>query len=47
MANDSTEDLKNSNGKRPAPPENPDLDELIQENGKHCNGCLKIFHSKY
>jgi len=37
MANDNLEDLKN--GKRPASSTNPeimDIDDLIQENGKHC-----------
>lgn len=38
MANDYTEDLKNSNNKRPAPSDIVESDELIQENGKHCNG---------
>lgn len=52
MANDNLEDLKN--GKRPAPSANAevmDIDDLIQENGKHpltdvrkhLNGQVKIF----
>jgi len=42
MANDNLEDLKN--GKRPAPSANAeimDIDELIQENGKHCNADVR------
>lgn len=44
MANDNSEDLKN--GKRPATssnPELPDLDDLIQENGKHYYDCFLVF----
>lgn len=53
MANDNLEDLKNS--KRPATSANAeimDIDDLIQENGKHCmtdvrkhlNGQVNIFN---
>jgi len=42
MANDNLEDLKN--GKRPATSANAeimDIDELIQENGKHYNADVR------
>lgn len=45
MANDNLEDLKNC--KRPAQSSNSevmDIDDLIQENGKHCNGHFKNFN---